>query len=486
MDCSMVGPGLPARRRASARRPDPPWHFLQTRVLTKLRLVSCALIVVIAAARAAEPASLSLPQAVEAALRNYPSIRVTQEQMNAAAAGIRLAQTAYLPRVDGVAQVNRATRNTFYGLLLPQSVIPGVDGIPANNFGSVWDSGLGFLVTWQPFDFGLRAANVAAATAARERTQATMTRTRYDVSVATADAFLTVIAAQQTAQAARAAVDSWQVLLKSIHALVAAQLRPGADESRVEAELALAQTQLAQAQQAIQVSRATLAEFVGPEPNPAPGRLLGHLPPERPETPLHAAAHPLALEQKAIIALSQSQLKALERTYYPQFSAQGLAAARGTGMLTNGSRLGGFNGLAPTVQDYAIGLTVTFPAMDRFTIREQEAMESANIRAGEAQSQVIATNLEARFQAALATLTGARNVAASTPVEVSAARVALEQATARYQSGLAPIDDVAQAQRLLVQAQIDDALARLNVWRARLQIDTARGDIQPFLAEASQ
>jgi hypothetical protein len=45
---------------------------------------------------------------------------------------------------------------------------------------------------------------------------------------------------------------------------------------------------------------------------------------------------------------------------------------------------------------------------------------------------------------------------------------------------------VAQAQRLLAQAQIDDALARLNVWRALLEIATARGDLQPFLAEASQ
>ena len=180
---------------------------------------------------------MTLRQAVECALRNYPAIRVSQEQMNAAAAGIRLAQTAYLPRVDGLAQINRATRNTFYGLLLPQGVIPGVDGVHANNLGSVWDSGVGVLVTWQPFDFGLRRANVAAATAAQAQAQAAMTRTRYDVSVATADAFLTVIAAQQTAQAARAAVDSWQVLLRSIHALASAELRPGADESRVAAEV---------------------------------------------------------------------------------------------------------------------------------------------------------------------------------------------------------------------------------------------------------
>jgi outer membrane protein TolC len=84
----------------------------------------------------------------------------------------------------------------------------------------------------------------------------------------------------------------------------------------------------------------------------------------------------------------------------------------------------------------------------------------------------------------MAALTGAGRVAANTPVEVASARTAVEQATARYQSGLAPIDDVAQARRLLVQAQIDDALARLNVWRARLQLAAARGDIQPFLDEA--
>jgi outer membrane protein len=435
------------------------------------------------------PGGITITQAVEDALRIYPSIRVTQEQMTAAAAGIRLAQTAYLPHVDTLGQINRATRNTFYGLLLPQSIIPGVDGVAANNVGSVWDSGLGFSVTWQPFDFGLRASNIAVATAGREHAQATVSRTQYDVSVATADAFLTVIAAQQTAQAARAAVDSWQILLRSIHALVAAQLRPGADESWGEAELALAQTQVAQAEQAIEVARATLAQFVGIPPaqlNPNAGRLVADLPAEQTEQALLAARNPLALEQNAVIAQAQSQLTALQKTYYPQFFVQGLAAARGTGMLTDGARLGGFNGLAPTVQNYGIGLTITFPVMDKFAIQEREAIESANIRASQAQYQLITTNLQAQFDTALATLAGARRVAANTPIEVSSASTAVRQATAQYQSGLAPIDNLAQAQRLLVQAQIDDALARLNVWRARLQVETARGNIQPFLAEATQ
>src|ERR1035441_5395720 len=156
------------------------------------------------------PAQLTLAQAVEEALHNYPAVRVSQEQINAAAAGIRLARTAYLPRVDAVAQVNRATRNNVFGLLLPtQGVIPSMSGpvIGSNNFGTAWGSAVGGLVTWEPFDFGLRRANVATAAAARAQTEAALKRTQFDVAVATADAYLTLAAAQETVLAAQAGVE---------------------------------------------------------------------------------------------------------------------------------------------------------------------------------------------------------------------------------------------------------------------------------------
>src|SRR5580700_6247035 len=105
-------------------------------------------------AQQAPPAPLSLAQAVQAAVRNYPSVAVSQEEINTAAAGIQLARTAYLPRIDGLGQVNRATRNNVFGLLLPQSVIPSMSGpvIGTNNFGTVWGSAVGGLVSWEPFD----------------------------------------------------------------------------------------------------------------------------------------------------------------------------------------------------------------------------------------------------------------------------------------------------------------------------------------------
>ena len=144
------------------------------------------------------------------------------------------------------------------------------------------------------------------------------------------------------------------------------------------------------------------------------------------------------------------------------------------------------NGLAPTIQNSALGFTVTFPAFDLPAIRARESGQSATIRAETARLRQIATDLTAQWNRAVATLGGARNVAANTPIQVAAARTATEQATARYQSGLGNIDEVAEAQRLLTQSEIDDALARLGVWRGLLGVATAAGDIQPFVAEASQ
>lgn len=305
----------------------------------------------------AQPPGITPRQAVDAALRNYPLVRVSQEQVNAAAAGIELARTAYLPRVEALAQVNRATRNNVFGLLLPQPVVPSISGpvLGTNNFGTIWGSAVGTLVSWEPFDFGYRKANVAAALAVREHSEATLRRSRFDVSVAAADGFMTLVAAQETVRAAQAALERTQVTSRTTQALVDAELRPGADASRAQAEVAAARTQLIRAENAVEVSRASLAKFVGMEPSQvsvfAP-RLL-QMPPEVNPATQAAAANPVAVEQRAAIEQSRAQLRVLERSWFPRVFLQGTAYARGSGAETSGARLGGLNGLAPDVQNYA-------------------------------------------------------------------------------------------------------------------------------------
>src|SRR5690242_10275173 len=172
-----------------------------------------ALIITAGATLWAQPRALTIAEAVQNALSNYPSVRVSQEQVNAAAARIDLARTAYLPRVDAIAQANRATRNNVFGLLLPQNTIPSISGpvLGTNNLGTACRSAIGTLVSWEPFDFGLRGAAIDAAVVARAQAQATVKRTQYDVAVAASDAYLTLVAAEQTTLAAEAAVSRAEV-----------------------------------------------------------------------------------------------------------------------------------------------------------------------------------------------------------------------------------------------------------------------------------
>jgi outer membrane protein TolC len=433
---------------------------------------------------------MSIGQAVESALKNYPAVSVSQEQVNAAAAGIDLARTAYLPRVDSLAQFNRGTRNNVFGLLFPQPVIPSISGpvLGTNNSEMVWGSAVGTLVTWEPFDFGLRRASVTAAKAAKTRSEATLKRTQFDVAAATADAYLTLAAAQETVRAAQAGVDRADVLVRSVRAIVDAQLRPGADSSRAEAELAAARTQRSRAQQAVEVARAVLAEFVGvpaAQITLAAPKLL-QLPPNPVAPQFNTSTNPIATEQNAAVEQAKAQLNTLDKSYYPRIFTQGSAYARGTGALVDGARLGGGNGLAPNVQNYALGLSVTFPILDFPSIRAKQAIQSAVIRSETARYQQITTDLTARWNQASAVLEGSRKIAADTPVQVSAANAAVQQASARYQSGLGTIVDVADTQRLLTQAEIDDALARLGVWRGLLGVAIAAGDVQPFINEVGQ
>ncbi len=329
---------------------------------------------------------------------------------------------------------------------------------------------------------------MSLARAARAASQASLKRSQFEVAAACVDAYLTLVAAQETVRAAEAGVTRAETISKTIGAQVKAELRPGADESRAQAELAAARTQLAQSQQAVDVARATLAQFTGHEPAQisVDSAALIQLPPEQtPATP-DTSGNPVLAEQNAAVEQARAQLRALEQSYFPRFYLQGAGYARGTGAEVNGDRLGGFNGLAPNVQDYALGFSITFPVMDFAALHAREAEQNAAIRSQTAKAEQIAMDLRAQWNRAVAMEKGARAIAANTPAEIAAARAASQQATARYQAGLANIDEVAEAQRLLTQAEIDDVLARLGVWRGLLGIATAAGDIRPFVVEASR
>ena len=147
---------------------------------------------------------LTLEEAVTFALKNYPAVRASLEQVNAARAGVGLARTNYLPRADMLWQANRASRNNVFGLLLPQSVIPTMSGpvLSTTSGQGVWGSAEGLLFSWEPIDFGARQARVGSARAVEAQANAQLSVTRLDVAVATVNSFLSLVAAEKTVSAA--------------------------------------------------------------------------------------------------------------------------------------------------------------------------------------------------------------------------------------------------------------------------------------------
>jgi outer membrane protein len=439
------------------------------------------------ASQTAPPTVLTLDQAVQYGLDHYPTVRAALEQINASSSGVSVAKAAYLPRLDSLWQSNRGTANNIFGQVLPQSVIPAMSGpvLPSASGASAWGSAAGALFSWEPLDFGLRQATVAGAEAAVARARAGEALTRLDVQTAVGTAFLTIVGAERAVIALQADVDRRDLLARTLHTLVDNQLRPGAEASRMDAERAAAQTRLIQAQQTVMLAKIALARVLGITTGPVAidaTALLDHLPAADPSA-AGAMTHPLAQIHQAAIDLARAQEDVLSRTDLPRVYFQSSVFARGSGANANGQLDGSLAGLGLDRANWAAGVQVVFPnAFDFTSLRARKAAAAASTRSEAALLDEAHLTVTSQQQAATAMLQAARAIAANTPVQLAAAQQSEAQARARYQAGLASIVEVADTQSLLAQAEVQDQLARIDVWRALLAQSAAQGTLAPFLS----
>ncbi len=433
---------------------------------------------------------MTIQAAVDLAARNYPSLRASLAEVGAAESSVDLAKTAYLPRVGLRLGVNRATRNNVFGLTFPNGVLPAISGPvqEESTLTSTFGSSAGVLFSYEPFDFGLRRAQVRVAEAQQARAEAGRELTEYEVSVSAAEAFVQAAAASRAVDAAKATVERMQVFERAVGVLVENELRPGADASRARAELAQAHSELILAQQQAQQALATLAEWLGVageelEIDPSG---LSVEPPNSLIDPNSLEFHPLAAVQQAEIGLSEARLAALEKQWRPTFQLQSAVFGRGTGARIDGSFQGGAHGLAPSEGNWAVGFNMDFDLFGYKANRARRRGAAHSIEREQARRDVVEQQLRGEVARARIAVEAARKIAANTPVELEAARTLETQAQARYKAELGTVVEVADAQRLLRQAETDDALARIGVWRAFIALGAAQGEMDVMLTAASR
>lgn len=435
------------------------------------------------------PQRLNISEAIELSRRNYPVIRMASLKAQAAGEGITQAKTAYLPRADLMLDENWGTANNITGFLAPQSIVPNISGLVRNknNFLGGFGFTTGTLISWQPFDFGLRKAQVDVARSAARQAQSQVVVSELDTMGRAADAFLSVLAAQEVLRASQAKVDRMKVFLETVHVLAEKQLRPVTDEYLAQAELVEARDEQIAAEQNTKIAIAALVKWTGIADAGVEldaGPLVNRMP-ENHFTAADPYLHPRAVAQQAVIDVARGQKRAIERAYFPQFFLRFPIYARGSSFEPNLSLNFG-KGYYPTKFNYAVSAYIYFPAMDIFLLRSQRRAAEKNEQAELSRLQEIVLNLKEQDAQARAMIEGAVLIARNAPIKVRAAQEAANSARVRYQYQLSTVNDVAQNEQLLTQSQVDYATAELQVWRAVLAASLAHGDIKPFVDQVAK
>jgi outer membrane protein len=424
--------------------------------------------------------------AIERAGTVYPAVRAAAEREEAAKGAIGVAQAAYLPHADLLWQLDRATTNKSNITPLGQSIVPiPTSPARATTGQSDWNTLTGVLFSWQPVDFGARHAEVSAARFGLESARHASDLTKLDVESAAAGAFFDLVTARQLVKVQQANVDRLQEFSKSIHVLVENTLRPGADASQADAQLAQARTQLIQADAQAKAKLEVLANLLQVPSDQVEiddSQLFKEVPAQSGKA-AQSESHPFVLQQTATRDQAKEQLHALNRSWVPNFSLYGSLSGMGGGLTSTQvpTFQGGTAGLAPQTYNWLAAVQVTFPAFQIFTLRPQQKAQQSIVNANEATRARALSDVSAQLKEAQALLEGARQVAQNTPIELKAARDSEQQQKVRYQSGLATVIEVSAAEASLAQAEGDDIVARVNVWRGVAGVAEAGGDLQPFL-----
>jgi outer membrane protein TolC len=435
--------------------------------------------------------SVSIREAVDIALRNFPSIVHKQFKLRAAIANVTLAKTQYLPNLNADIQESEITANRVASVVMNN--VSGFDTVPIDSGPPSTTSSMrpitnnlqGLNMNWLLVDFGLRHANDDFAYADARAARADLKLTKLDVAFDAADAFLTAVATKQIIKSTQAALDHVEAADLRAKTLVAQGLRPGVEAADWEFEVARSKIKVIKAEKEARLSLVDLAEKMGvastdidvvSEPlirGPIESR-------ERPFGPFDLTSHPFAQVEVAEIERWKAKVEVLDKAYRPHLWLNSSVWGKGSGDKINIiPQVAG--GALPQTFNYMVGLSFSFPFMEYFPLQAEKKMAYSNEMAAKANLDLALQILEKKDARARILLAEARRVAEQTPRMVRAAKVREVKALQRYGTGLTNMVTVADAERALAEAEVEDAVAQVDVWRSILSIAYVQGNLQPFL-----
>ncbi len=436
--------------------------------------------------------AVTLRESIELSLRNFPSIQQKFFKLRAAKANVSLAKMQYLPNVNVDIQYSGVTPNRIASVVMNNvsgfDTVPVDSGPPVNraSYKPVVNNLQGLNVNWLLVDFGLRRANDDFARADARTARADVSLTKLDVAFACADSFFHTAAAKQAIIARKAALDRMEAAQMRVKTLVAQGLRPGVDAAELDYEVSKAKINLIKAEKDFRMGLVDLAEKMGvttQDLDVISDPILRK--PEEEivdfEKPMDLASHPLARFKFAEMDRWRAKQVVLNKAYRPHMWLNSSVWGRGSGDTSNpiGPALGGS---MPQVFNYMVGASWSFPIMEYFPLKAQKDMARSNELAAKADYDQAMLLLEKKDANSRILLEQARKVADETPKLVDAAKVKEINLMKRYSVGLTNVVSLAIAEENLASAEVENAIAQIEVWRSILALGYAQGDFANFFS----
>lgn len=452
-----------------------------------MRRVACSLIFLCAGSSVAQVSTLTLPEALQQARERWPQVQAAKLRLEAAAHDVDAANGAWLPTVGAMAELVASTTNNSTTTVINTSAVdlPRIGATPLSatpGFTPSLSTVVAIGARQTLWDFGRITAQADAARALQQLESARLKGTRLSLDLEVRRAFYAVLAARAVLDESHHAFDRAQAHRDFAKKAVEAQVRPPIELTRSEADFARAEVGRIRAESGVRSARVLLAALVGAETQEVDAR--GDL---ATETALPAAEEVLAaaLETDPSLAaasasrsLLEKQVDALTAQGRPTlFATASISGRNGGAAPSNGTTFGGY-GLVPAVPNYDLGVVLSWQVFDG-TLNPR--VEAASARARAAQAEVETTKVRVSQQA-LQLAERARVADLSLQAlehAADAARANAAQADARFKAGLGTSLEIADAELLRTDAEINVAIGRFEALTARAALTNAMAGETP-------
>jgi outer membrane protein TolC len=442
----------------------------------------------VSAQQARSHEALSLKQLLSLANERYPVLRAKHSTVTARLNNITAAERTALPSLDLSLQANAASHNNITGMFFSQGILP-ISGPPSsgNSFIPAWGSAASALFTWQPITFGQREADIALAQAEWTEGTADEAHERLQHTKTVLETYLDLTLARELQSVARMNLDRATALATRARILSEQGLQPSADSATAAADRSRAVIDVLTTQELESRLLVHLMELIASEQPPtiATDSLLLRTVPRLAESqqPLDTAQNPLLQLSAARVQSSKARMDAANSATNPRLTLWTTAAARGSGIAADGTLTEGLGGLEPSRFNYGVGLHISWSPLLYLQNAPKVAREEALMRASEEQLSFAKRNVQAQMLRADTRLRTAFLIAEEVPKQVRAAEIAFTSRQTKYNAGLLPYTDIAQARYLLAEAETAAHMRIAEAWKALVNAAALRGDFREVLQQ---